>query len=146
MVRSSVRLQHEAELKQLEEETARRLEEEIRKRVEEKLSSEEVRIEVERLIEEGRKKLFDDVESQLQKEKEAALSEARQKEVSFCGSIKFLSAPISTHLLKRSKLCRYIVLITIVVILLGCLNLLLEREFHVYDSSVNFLEIELMLY
>ncbi|KAK4490645.1 hypothetical protein RD792_001336 [Penstemon davidsonii] len=74
------RLQHEAELKQLEEETAKRLEEEIRKRVEEKLGSEEVRLETERRIKEGKKKLFDDVEAQLQKEKEAALAEARQKE------------------------------------------------------------------
>lgn len=76
------RLQQEAELKQLEEETARRLEEEIRSRVEEKMGSEEIRLEIERQIEEGRKKLLDDVEAQLQREKEAALAEARAKEVS----------------------------------------------------------------
>lgn len=46
------------------------------------MNSEEVRLEIERRIEEGRKKLFDDVATQLDKEKEAALIEARQKEVS----------------------------------------------------------------
>lgn len=66
----------------MEEETARRLEEAIRKNVEERLSSEEVRLEIERRIGEGRKKLFDDVATQLEKEKEAALIEARRKEVS----------------------------------------------------------------
>lgn len=58
------------------------MEEEIRRRVEEKLASEEVRLEIERQIEEARKKLFDDAEAQLQREKEAALAEARAKEVS----------------------------------------------------------------
>ena len=81
-LKSSFRLQQEEELKQLEEETAKRLEEEIRSRVEEKLGSEEVRLEIERQIEEARKKLFEDVEAQLQREKEAALAEARAKEVS----------------------------------------------------------------
>ena len=66
----------------MEEETAKRLEEAIRKNVEERLNSEEVRLEIERQIEEGRKTLFDDVAAQLEKEKEAALMEARQKEVS----------------------------------------------------------------
>lgn len=66
----------------MEEETAKRLEEAIRKNVEERLNSEEVRLEIERQIEEGQKKLFDDVATQLEKEKEAALMEARQKEVS----------------------------------------------------------------
>lgn len=69
-------------MKQLEEETARRLEGAIRKNVEERMRSEEVKLEIERRIEEGRKKLFDDVAAQLEKEKEAALIEARQKEVS----------------------------------------------------------------
>ena len=77
------RLQREAELRKLEEETAMRLEEEIRRRVEEKMSSEEVGLEIERLIQEGRTKLLDDVDVQLEKEKQAALAEARQKEVSF---------------------------------------------------------------
>ena len=72
----------EAELRRLEEETAQRIEEAIRRNVEERLSSDEVRIEVERRIEEGRRKLLEDVQVQLQKEKDAALNEARQKEVS----------------------------------------------------------------
>lgn len=46
------------------------------------MNSEEVKLEIERQIEEGRKKLYDDVATQLEKEKEAALMEARQKEVS----------------------------------------------------------------
>lgn len=78
----AIRRQQEAELKRLEEETAMRIEEAIRKNVEERLNSEEVKIAIERRIEEGRKKLFDDVVAQLEKEKEAALIEARQKEVS----------------------------------------------------------------
>jgi arginine/glutamate-rich protein 1 len=41
-----------------------------------------VKLDVERRIEEGIRKLFDEVDSQLQKEKEAALHEARQKAVS----------------------------------------------------------------
>lgn len=70
-------------MKLLEEETARRVEEAIRKRVEESLNSEEVKQEIQRRIEEGRKKLFDEVAVQLEKEKEAALAEARQKAVGF---------------------------------------------------------------
>ena len=62
------------------------MEEAIRKNVEEKLSSEEVKQEIEKRIKEGQKKLFDDVEAQLEKEKEAALIEARQKEVRFFGT------------------------------------------------------------
>ena len=58
------------------------MEEAIRKNVEERLNSEEVKLDVERRIEEGIRKLFDEVDSQLQKEKEAALHEARQKAVS----------------------------------------------------------------
>lgn len=69
-------------MKLLEEETAQRLEEAIRKNVEERLSSEEVKLDLERRIAEGVKKLFDDVEAQLEKEKEDALNEARRKEVS----------------------------------------------------------------
>jgi arginine/glutamate-rich protein 1 len=76
-----IRRQLEAELNLLEEETTRRLEESIRKNVEEKLNSEEVQSEIERRIEEGQKKLFDDVVAQLLKEKEAALVEERRKEV-----------------------------------------------------------------
>ncbi|OWM69426.1 hypothetical protein CDL15_Pgr013887 [Punica granatum] len=73
-------LQHEAELKLLEEETAQRLEEAIRKNVEERLKSEEVNTEIARRIEEGRAKLLADVAAQLEKEKGAALMEARRKE------------------------------------------------------------------
>lgn len=78
----SSKRQNEEELRLLEEETARRLEEAIRKNVEEKLNSEEVKLEVERRVAEGVKKLFDDVETQLEKEKQDALTEARMKEVS----------------------------------------------------------------
>ncbi|RZS05404.1 hypothetical protein BHM03_00035914 [Ensete ventricosum] len=76
------RRQKEAELKLLEEETARRIEEAIRKKVEEFLNSDEVKLEIQRRIVEGRKKLFDEVEAQLEKEKEEALIEARKKAVS----------------------------------------------------------------
>lgn len=57
------------------------MEEAIRKNVEERLNSEKVKLEIERRVEEGQKKLFDDVVAQLEKEKEVALSEARRKEV-----------------------------------------------------------------
>lgn len=81
-------------MKKLEEDAAMRMEEAIRKNVEERLNSEETKLEIQRRIEEGRKKLFDDVDRQLEKEKEAALTAARHKEVSvffpslfatFCG-------------------------------------------------------------
>ncbi|KAK1587289.1 hypothetical protein Q3G72_011444 [Acer saccharum] len=72
--------QLEVELKLLEEETARRLEEAIRRNVEQRLNSEEAKLEVVRRIEEGREKLFNDIVTQLEKEKEVALMEARQKE------------------------------------------------------------------
>ncbi|KAK0603139.1 hypothetical protein LWI29_001783 [Acer saccharum] len=62
------------------EETARRLEEAIRRNVEQRLNSEEAKLEVVRRIEEGREKLFNDIVTKLEKEKEAALMEARQKE------------------------------------------------------------------
>lgn len=76
------RIQQEIQLKLLEEETAKRIEEAIRKNVEEKLNSEEIKLEIERRKEEGQKKLYDDVAAKLKKEKEMALTEARQKEVS----------------------------------------------------------------
>lgn len=59
------------------------MEEAIRKNVEESLSSEEIRVEIQRRLEEGRRKLLDEVAAQLEKEKEAALIEARQKEVNY---------------------------------------------------------------
>lgn len=77
----------------MEEETAKRIEEAIRKRVEESLSSEAVKLEIQRRIEEGRKKLFDEVAAQLEREKEAALIEAREKAVCFAcfySSLPFL--------------------------------------------------------
>lgn len=82
MCPSAIRVQHEIELKLLEEETARRIEEAIRKNVEDRLNSEEVESEIQRRTKDGRKKLFDDVATQLQREKENALMEERQKAVS----------------------------------------------------------------
>ncbi|KAK3022496.1 hypothetical protein RJ639_046711 [Escallonia herrerae] len=89
------RNQQEVEMKQLEEETARRMEEAIRIKVDKMLSSEEIKLETERRIQEGRKKLFDDVEAQLWKEKEAALIEARRKEKS-CSSCDSTLAGLTT--------------------------------------------------
>ena len=56
------------------------MEEFIQKNVEEGLNSKETKLEIQRRIEEGRKKLFDDVDVQLEKEKEVALTATRQKE------------------------------------------------------------------
>lgn len=69
-------------MKLIEEETAKRVEEAIRKKVEESLDSDQIKLEVQRRSGEGRKKLLDEVAAQLEKEKEAALIEARQKEAS----------------------------------------------------------------
>lgn len=88
-------------MKLLEEETAKRLEEEIRKNVEEKLNSEEVKLEIERRTEEARKKLFGDVAAQLEKEKEAALMEARQKEVRISDISQILTFLISVEWLLK---------------------------------------------
>ncbi|KAL8155915.1 hypothetical protein AgCh_001101 [Apium graveolens] len=74
------RRQQEAELKLLEEETAKRVEEAIRKKVEESLNSEEIQMEIKTRLVEGRKKLIEEVAAQLEKEKEAAVVEARRKE------------------------------------------------------------------
>lgn len=94
------RKQKEIELKLLEEETAKRIEEAIRKRVEESLSSEEVKLEIQRRIEEGRKKLFDEVAAQLEREKEAALIEARKKAVCFASFylLLFFFLPIISYI------------------------------------------------
>lgn len=75
------RRQQEAELKLLEEETSKRVEEAIRTKVEESLNSVEIKVEIQRQLEEGRKKLLTEVAALLEKEKEAALIEARNKEV-----------------------------------------------------------------
>ncbi|XP_022973629.1 uncharacterized protein At1g10890-like [Cucurbita maxima] len=63
--------------KKLEEDASSRVEELIQKNVEERLNSKEIKLEIQRRIKEGRKKLYDDVDMQLEKEKEAA---TRQKE------------------------------------------------------------------
>lgn len=76
-----LRRQQEAEQKLVEEETMKRVEEAIRRKVEESLNSEEIKLEIQRWLEEGRKRLHDEVAAQLEKEKEAAVIEARQKEV-----------------------------------------------------------------
>ncbi|KAF3958733.1 hypothetical protein CMV_016389 [Castanea mollissima] len=73
--------QQEAKQKLLEEETAKRVEEAIRRKVEESLFSKEIKLEIPRRLEEGRKRLHDEVAAQLEKEKEAAIIEARQKEI-----------------------------------------------------------------
>lgn len=103
-------------MKLLEEETAKRLEEEIRKNVEEKLNSEEVKLEIERRTEEAQKKLFGDVAAQLEKEKEAALMEARQKEVRILDISQILTFLIFVEWLL--KLC----LVSFVFILCGSSN------------------------
>nr|GEY26996.1 hypothetical protein [Tanacetum cinerariifolium] len=75
------RRQQEAELKLVEEETEKRVEEAIRKKVEERLGSEEIKLEIKRQqLEDGRKKVAIDIIAQLEKEKEDAIIEARQKE------------------------------------------------------------------
>lgn len=78
-----LRRQQEAELKLLEEETSKRVEVAIRTKVEESLNSVEIKVEIQRQLEEGRKKLLTEVAALLEKEKEAALVEARNKEVIF---------------------------------------------------------------
>lgn len=75
------RRQQEAETKIIEEETAKRVEEAIRKKVHDALHSEEFKKEMELKIQEGRKKIIDDIAAQLEREKEEALAEARRKEV-----------------------------------------------------------------
>jgi hypothetical protein len=75
------RRQQEAETKVIEEETAKRIEEAIRKKVHDALHSEEFKKEMEMKIQEGRKKIIDDIAAQLEREKEEALAEARRKEV-----------------------------------------------------------------
>nr|GEU42301.1 hypothetical protein [Tanacetum cinerariifolium] len=74
------RHQQEAELKLVEEEMAKRMEEAIRKKVKEILGSEEIKLEIERQLEDGRKKVAIDIIAQLEKEKEDAIIEARRKE------------------------------------------------------------------
>lgn len=71
----------EAELKLIEEETARRVEETIRKIVADSLDSEEIKLQIQRQLEEGRKKLHEEVAAELEREKQAAQLDAQRKEV-----------------------------------------------------------------
>mgnify|MGYP002775756023 FL=1 len=57
------------------------MEEAIRKKVEESISSDEVKQRIMKKFEDGKKRLFDNVNKQLELEKIAALDEARKKEV-----------------------------------------------------------------
>lgn len=59
----------------------KRVEEAIRKKVEESLQSEKIKMEILTLLEEGRKRLNEEVAAQLEEEKEASLIEAKEKEV-----------------------------------------------------------------
>ena len=77
------RRQHEAELKLIEEEASKRIELAIEKLVQEALDSEELRKEVERRLQEGRKKVSEDVLAQMEKEREEAALESQRKEVSY---------------------------------------------------------------
>jgi arginine and glutamate-rich protein 1 len=80
---SNCRRQKEVELRLLEEETAKRVEQAIRRKVEETLNCEEMKQEIQRRIEEGRKRIQVEVAAQIEKQKEAALIEAKEKAVSF---------------------------------------------------------------
>ncbi|GMH06740.1 hypothetical protein Nepgr_008580 [Nepenthes gracilis] len=74
------RRQQEAELKLIEEETVKRVEAAIQKKVAERLESEEIKVEIRRVLEDGRKKVREEVAAQLAKEREAAVIDARRKE------------------------------------------------------------------
>ena len=63
--------------------------------MEERLNSEEIRLEIDRRIEEGRKKMLDEVAVLLEKEKESTLSQAKQKEVISLSISSFLSLYVS---------------------------------------------------
>lgn len=82
-------------MKLVEEETANRVEEAIKKRVQERLNSDDIKIEIQKRLEEGRKKVLIEVEAQLEKEKEAAIIEARQKEAS---ALTFTSINVITSI------------------------------------------------
>ncbi|KAL6494523.1 hypothetical protein OROGR_031323 [Orobanche gracilis] len=58
----------------------RNCKESSRRNSEESLNTDEIKLEIERRLEEGRKKLVAEVAAQLEKEKEAALLEARRRE------------------------------------------------------------------
>lgn len=75
------RRQKEVELRLLEEETTKRVEQAIRKQVEDSLNSEEIKHEIQRRIDEGRKRIHEEVVAQIEKEKVSALVEAQQRAV-----------------------------------------------------------------
>jgi len=75
------RRQKEVELRLLEEETTKRVEQAIRKQVEDSLNSEEIKQEIQRQIDEGRKRIHEEVVAQIEKEKVSALVEAQQRAV-----------------------------------------------------------------
>lgn len=51
------------------------------------MNSDEIKLEIEKRLEEGRKKLVSEVAEQLEKEKETALIEARRREASIYSSV-----------------------------------------------------------
>lgn len=59
----------------------KRVEEAITKKVKESLQTMENKMEIQRRLEEGRKRLHEEVAAQLEKEKENSLIEAKEKEV-----------------------------------------------------------------
>lgn len=59
----------------------KRVEEAILKKVEESLQSEKIKMEILKLLEEGRKRLNEEVAAQLEKEKEASIIDSKEKEV-----------------------------------------------------------------
>lgn len=67
-------------MKLVEEEIAKRVDVAIMKEVEESLNCEEIKLEIRRRLEEGRKILHGEVAAQLEKEKENALVEAKRRE------------------------------------------------------------------
>lgn len=79
---SPIRRQQEAELKLIEEETTRRVEEAIQKKVADALDSQEIKLEIQMLLDEGRKKLTEEVAAELEREKQSAQIEAQRKEAS----------------------------------------------------------------
>jgi len=94
------RRQKEVELRLLEEETSKRVEQAIRRKVEDSLNCDEIKHEIQRRIEEGRKRIHEEVAIQIEKEKEAALNEAKLKVVSFCFSLCYLS---SANMVEKNK-------------------------------------------
>lgn len=109
--------------------------------MEESLNSEEVQVEIQRRLEEGRKRLNDEVAAQLEKEKEAAIIEAKLKEV--CSNhlilqFIFLSSPNRHTKMILACGCTFITwtkpetigkhFVTRLLILLRCRNKLVKRK------------------